>query len=224
VSRHADALNDQNYGPIDGRASSASTNGAGAAGGKRAGDEQLRDNANRLTRQTPYRMSRRLNPAGPAHRPQLRPGAEPSERSAGTRSSSAGGIRSKPRSRSNARAGPLPVVVSARTAVAPDAPASSNAAAIAARPIPLPRILRVSQMPVSRMPGCSVRFRRTEPTTRPPATTAQVASPAGPTRPGRRSRWNPRSHLTLTGVHASPGVSVGVTSSADASEVAASTS
>jgi len=145
-------------------------------------------------------------------------------RSARTLRPSPAEVRLKPRHSSTVSAAALVVVVSARTALAPSAAASSSTAAIAARPTPRPRTGRVSQAPISSMPCSSVRFSRTDPTTRPPITTAQVASRAGPPKPGRRSRWKPRSQATRVGVQASPAVSGGVTSSAAASLIAACTS
>ena len=78
-------------------------------------------------------------------------------------------------------------------------------------------------MPVSRTSGSAVRFSRTAPTTSPSTATAQVASPSGPSSPGRRSRWNRRNHSMRSGPHRGPATG-GVTSSGSAPDSAAPTS
>jgi len=125
---------------------------------------------------------------------------------------------------STARACTLVEVVSARTVAAPRAVASCTTAVTASDPIPCPRTWRASQIPVSMTSVLSVRARRTEPTTRLKAATAQVDSLSGPSNPARRSRWKSRSQTTRASVQQSPSVSGGVTSLAEASVVAARTS
>ncbi len=106
----------------------------------------------------------------------------------------------------------------------PTRPPSAAPPAMAATATPRPRLLRVSQTPVSKTPCSSVHFRRTEPTTMSATTTAHVVSAAAPLKPTHRSRWNVSSHATLAGVHSEPAPSGGVTSSAEASGTAACTS
>src|SRR4051794_17851297 len=79
-------------------------------------------------------------------------------------------------------------------------------------------------MPVSAVPGSAVRRSRTAPATSPSTITAQVASPRGPSSPGRRSRWWARSQSTRGDDQPDPAPTGGVTSAAAASWTATATS
>ena len=70
----------------------------------------------------------------------------------------------------------------------------SNACS-AAVPIPRPRAVQASHIPVSNTPGCSWRFNRAEPTTFASAMKAMCSSSYTPAKPSIRARWNARKLL-----------------------------